>query len=87
MASESRLGAALTRRLPALLSGLMISVGSALLLLNRVIVNDPGPSSGELRDYLAVWPAGMVLLGVGSAGLLVVALIGGLSETWGGSRS
>lgn len=55
---------------------LMITVvGVLFLILNSIVVDDPGPSSGYPRQYLAVWPAGLVLLGVGVSGLQGSALV------------
>lgn len=50
-------------------------VGVTLLVLNSVVVDDPGPSSGYPRQYLATWPAGLVLLGAGVSGLQGFALV------------
>jgi hypothetical protein len=61
------------RAVPAVVAAICVATGTVLLVLNSVVVYDPGPFSGEPREWLAVWPAGLVLLGTGSAGMITAA--------------
>ncbi|MDF2045229.1 MULTISPECIES: hypothetical protein [Microbacterium] len=61
--------------IPAIVAAACVMAGVVLLVLNSVLVYDPGPFSGEPRDRLAVWPAGLVLLGTGSLGMIAAAFV------------
>ncbi|WP_148272798.1 hypothetical protein [Microbacterium testaceum] len=49
--------------------------GVILLTVNSVVIDDPGPGSALPRAYLATWPAGLVLLGVGMLGVVAACLV------------